>query len=410
MEELLTFSLLKDRDTLTKLARVRKSKMPAIFHSQTSRESDLRQSYHIFISHAQTEASGDVGTLFFLFEQMGVHGWRDMNQTDLTEEGMRRGVYDSDVFILFLTNSYLSRKFCLAEITYALEFDKPIIIVSEQEERFWPFDLKRWKQNRCTRITGGEWVAGKLQTTYETCPAPIRDLIESRAADGSILPFRRRDFEVNALTREIVSRAQRRLGEHTAKIGDASSNIEIVWGSQLPPPSARTNLDEGAKRCICIFALESKHTIAVMDECKASIDKFAPRTKWVDTAEMSSANHVLMVLSRGCVDADTRSAALLEEAVDAGKTITFLYLNSNEEEEWNFGAFYDLHAKMPSKATEAVCAHEALKYRDSNPARIHYEHDAMILEILKRMRASDPQKRGYSTHTSSVTTRILFKI
>ena len=81
-----------------------------------------RQRYHIFISHMQAEASGDVGTLFFLSEQMGVHGWRDMNQDNLTEEGMRQGVFDSDVFILFLTNSYLSRKFCIKELTWALEF------------------------------------------------------------------------------------------------------------------------------------------------------------------------------------------------------------------------------------------------------------------------------------------------
>ena len=34
---------------------------------------------------------------------------RDMCQKDLTEQGMRQGVKDSDIFILFLTNSVLSR-------------------------------------------------------------------------------------------------------------------------------------------------------------------------------------------------------------------------------------------------------------------------------------------------------------
>jgi hypothetical protein len=145
----------------------------------------MRARYHIFISHAQKEASGDAATMFFLFEQMGVHGWRDMNQTDLTEEGMRRGVYDSDVFILFLTNSYLSRPFCLAEVTFALEFGKPIIIITEEEERFWPFDLERWKRSECAK-KDDEWVVDEdLQKTYETCPDHIRKLIEERAADGS---------------------------------------------------------------------------------------------------------------------------------------------------------------------------------------------------------------------------------
>ena len=348
-----------------------------------------RARYHIFISHTQTEASGDVGTLFFLFEQMGVHGWRDMNQPDLTEEGMRRGVYDSDVFILFLTNSYLSRKFCLAEIQYALEFDKPIIIVSEQEERFWPFDLQRWRDNRCSRV-GGEWTVGGLQTTYEACPPKVRELIEKRAADGSFLPFRRRDFEVNALIREIVSRASRKTG--------------IAWGAQMPPPAALLSLDSVMQRDIFIFARESEYTAQVVQECKASIDKFAPNTRWVD--DLSSAEHVVMLLSRGSVDAGTRSAQLLEQATDLGKTVTFLYVTSIKDEEWDFNEFYDLHGRLQSKATDTVCAHEALKYRDMATEEMCYEHDAMILEILKRMRTSGEEWEGRGGESLRCTTTV----
>ena len=102
-----------------------------------------RAKFHVFISHAQSEASGDVGTLFFLFEQMGMRGWRDMNQEDLTEQGMRQGIYDSDVFVLVLTNSVLSRTFCLREITWALEFGKAIIIVIEKEVRVAKKELLR---------------------------------------------------------------------------------------------------------------------------------------------------------------------------------------------------------------------------------------------------------------------------
>ena len=55
--------------------------------------------YHIFISHVQTEASGDCGTLFFLLRQLGVRCWRDMNADDLTEAGMRQGVKDSECVV-----------------------------------------------------------------------------------------------------------------------------------------------------------------------------------------------------------------------------------------------------------------------------------------------------------------------
>ena len=73
------------------------------------RDGHGKMHYHFFISHNQREASGDVGTLSHLFEARGIHCWRDMTQANLTEEGMREGVEDSDVFVLFLTNSMLSR-------------------------------------------------------------------------------------------------------------------------------------------------------------------------------------------------------------------------------------------------------------------------------------------------------------
>ena len=330
-----------------------------------------RARYHLFISHAQTEASGDVGTLFFLFEQMGVNVWRDMNQTDLTGEGMRRGVYDSDVFLLFLTNSYLSRKFCLLELTWALEFGKPIIIIIEAEERFWPFNLERWQQNRCTRVRGGEWTAGALQSTYEECPPAVRNLIETHYADGSMLPFRRRDFEVNAMTRAIVNKASGLFG--------------VVWGSQLPPSGARANLDESARRRIYVIARQSQYTRFLIQECMDSINAVAPHTFWTD--DIQSANHVLILLTQGTTDAGTRTAKLIEEAVFAEKTTTFLYVTSDEvpDETWNFGDFYDTHQREPSAATSALSVHEALKYRQATPATIH-EHDAMIFEVLRRMR------------------------
>ena len=346
-------------------------------------EALMRARYHIFVSHAQKEASGDAATLFFLFEQMGIHGWRDMNQTDLTPEGMRHGVYDSDVFVVFLTNSYLSRPFCLAEVTYALEFGKPIIIITEEEERFWPFDLERWKRSECAK-KGDEWVVDDdLQKTYETCPDHIRKLIEERAADGSMLTYRRRDFAADALIREIVCRA--------------SVHPGVSWGSQLPPAPARTDLDDNAQRRIYIFAKEADYTATVINECKASMKQCAPKTVWTD--DIGSANHVLMILSKGCVDEGTASTALLLEAADARKTITFLYVTkeSSEEEGWDFAP----HADKSKSATKIFKNHEALKYRDATPVENRYEHDALMIELLKRMRVATDQT--YCTSNWSTT-------
>jgi len=113
--------------------------------------SSWRMRYHAFVSHAQLEASGDVGTVFLLAESLGLHGWRDMNQPDLTAQGMMQGVFDSDVFILFLTSSVLSRKYCQMELGWAIAFNKPIMIIYEEEERFFPFNLERWQNDYCVK-------------------------------------------------------------------------------------------------------------------------------------------------------------------------------------------------------------------------------------------------------------------
>ena len=104
---------------------------------------EMPMKYHMFISHVQIEASGDCGTLFFLLRQLGVRCWRDMNADDLTEAGMRQGVYDSECFVLFLTNAVLSRTFCLKELTWALEFEKKIIVIVEREVRSPSLTLTR---------------------------------------------------------------------------------------------------------------------------------------------------------------------------------------------------------------------------------------------------------------------------
>lgn len=59
-------------------------------------------------------SSGEVGLLYHQLELMGVHCWRDMNADDLTSGGMRRGVQDSDCFLLILSNK-VSSSFLMAD-------------------------------------------------------------------------------------------------------------------------------------------------------------------------------------------------------------------------------------------------------------------------------------------------------
>ena len=118
LEEILAQPLLSEAPTISRLSV---ASPKALLSDALVDMSTTRMRFHMFISHVQSEASGDVGTLYFFASQLGVHCWRDMNTSELTESAMRQGVYDSDVFVLFLTNSALSRMYCLKEISWALE-------------------------------------------------------------------------------------------------------------------------------------------------------------------------------------------------------------------------------------------------------------------------------------------------
>ena len=59
---------------------------------------------------------------------------------------------------------------------WALEFNKPIIMLQMQDDRFWPWDYGRWKADRCEKVPGAwpqQWKQGWLQSTYADCDERI---------------------------------------------------------------------------------------------------------------------------------------------------------------------------------------------------------------------------------------------
>ena len=99
--------------------------------------------YHAFMSHAQMDASGTANTLFFAYESFGLHNWIDMRQEDLTLQGMRQGVCDSDVFLVILSEKVLSSWFCQQELLCAIENKKKIQIVQVCRREVWGSDCCR---------------------------------------------------------------------------------------------------------------------------------------------------------------------------------------------------------------------------------------------------------------------------
>jgi len=358
-----------------------------------------RMRYHMFISHMQSEASGDVGTLYYMLGALGVSCWRDQNTDEITEQAMRQGVYDSDIFVLFLTNSVLSRYFCLKEITWALEFKKPIFMIVETEDRFWSWDYTRWTRNECLRAicekTGvGIWRPAPLQYDFAKItsqfPAVV-ELVTKHHDEQRLMPFRcvrnslyascrykthlfcilikfcilhesrRRDFELNGLVRELVRRA--------------AHSEQISWGRHLPPPPAEVNAGLSKPRSIYITAAvpPAQELVAQMTQSLAAV---APGVKMVQS--LSEASHVLVLLTDGVIlDQKTCPEQQLLGAVELRLTTVFAY---SIDHGWDFAQFYK---RDESKAKAAIASHEALVFRPSDS--LAYEHHAMLLEILKRM-------------------------
>ena len=71
---------------------------------------------------------------------------------------MRAGVANADTFLLLLTSNVLTRPFCIKEFEWALAANKPIVILVEEEERFFPWSYEEWKQNKIWDNSNGQWV------------------------------------------------------------------------------------------------------------------------------------------------------------------------------------------------------------------------------------------------------------
>lgn len=181
--------------------------------------------------------------------------------------------------------------FCLKEIGWALKLKKPIVTVVETEGRFHPFDIDRWRRNECTRAANDRWTQGWLSRTYEQCPAEIRALVEEEHAAGKMIPYRRRwvggmgsqilqrskltsratwtyhththmlwpphtyttharDFEANAMIKEILSRSHAVCGRSWGAILPTNkTQVEVVdaksWSREVHV--VVDEADEGAR-------------------------------------------------------------------------------------------------------------------------------------------------------------------
>ena len=135
-----------------------------------------------------------------------------MEEQTITLQGMRDGVRDSECFLLVLTAGVLFRPYCIEEIHMALVLHKPVIIVAEQDPRLAAFVYHEWcskwkpadsDYSECvSRLASME--RGRGEAAAEQMMVDVARMLKDHLDD--IIPFRRRNFESNAMLAEILRR------------------------------------------------------------------------------------------------------------------------------------------------------------------------------------------------------------
>ena len=137
----------------------------------------------MFISHKQGNAADQVHTMSLHLRNLGAEVWYDMNAEDLTRAGMVAGIHESATFVLFLSHGVLERPFCQLEIRRAMQENKPIVLVHEEDSRHGKFDFAE----------------------FDAAPVDIAVIGQNHES----LPYRRRKHEAEAFYAELSRRIQR---------------------------------------------------------------------------------------------------------------------------------------------------------------------------------------------------------
>jgi hypothetical protein len=113
--------------------------------------------------------------------QAGYRVWYDMEEADLTERGMEEGVSRCRVALIFLSDGYMTRPFCIKELRWAKLYGCILVGVGEKDTRHGPADF------------GLE---------ARRAPADLTHVLN----DVEFVEYWRRGFEAAAMLAEIVRR------------------------------------------------------------------------------------------------------------------------------------------------------------------------------------------------------------
>lgn len=260
----------------------------------------------------------------------------------------------------------------------------------EEEERFWPWSLQRWQNNTCSRGKDNCWQSGWLQTDYKDCPIQIEKMIIGHVQRSEMIPFRRREFEVDALLREVVRRA--------------SMDSSIRWGAQLPLDQHSLELRDSLPCAVMIICdHENKTGCRIQSELGKALRRVSPQLELVQTCDKAA--HIVIVLTAGIMRPKGMASADVAEAIRCKpfNAITTVYLETGPSKwDWNLDGISGFEASLVKKIQDSIRSHEAYKYRPPAPGRL-YEHLALAKDIAHRM----PARQANMCASSKAATKVM---
>ena len=140
-----------------------------------------QRKHDIFITHAQGSGQDQCKWIYEKLTQAGYSVWYDMEESNLTAQGMEEGVSRCRVVLIFLSDSYFTRPFCLKELRWAKLYSCALAGLVEKDTRHGPADF------------GLE---------MHRAPADLKHVL----ADVEFLEYQRRSFLAKAMLEELFRR------------------------------------------------------------------------------------------------------------------------------------------------------------------------------------------------------------
>jgi serine/threonine protein kinase len=357
--------------------------------------------YFAFLSHCQADASGTVATLYQLLKRKGLHCWYDMRQRVLTLKGMRKGVCDSDVFIFLLSSRVLDSWFCQQELLCAIEHKKRIQLVVEADPRFNPFDVAQWNAEResyaAQAATAGSSDRRLYSETRSEAGGRVEVLVEpderyawqtkqggkklaeliAQAIDDNLpkaVTFRRRDFEQDAMLRELCRRNGKELPDEEPQETRPGHPIRVL----VIHNERSNNRDSPPQRMHRL--LEALEDNGEDDICLCD-----------SSTDLSSVHCVLLLLVPGVLGGATLVA--LQDALRYDREQQTDRIIAVCDQSWNFRGPEATEA--PQDVQACLSSHEAIVFRPrtNDEAGDCHEHPAMMKQLLLKLRMAARSER-----------------